>query len=160
MAGLPDGALMQRAAHGLAVVLATEPEDRRGRVYGGRVLVLVGPGNNGGDALYAAARLAGRGVAVTAVSVLGTPHPAGLAALRSAGGHLVDGIDPADLVRYDLAVDGVLGIGGRPGLPDHVTELVDQLDAAGVPVVAVDLPSGVVTDTGAVPGPAVRAAGR
>ena len=158
MAGLPDGALMQRAAHGLAGVLAHELGERRGRVYGSRVLVLVGPGNNGGDALYAAARLAGRGVAVTAVSVLGTPHPAGLAALRSAGGRLVDGIDPADLPRYDLAVDGVLGIGGRPGLPDHVTGLVEQLDEAGVPIVAVDLPSGVAADTGAVPGSAVRAA--
>jgi hydroxyethylthiazole kinase-like uncharacterized protein yjeF len=158
MADLPDGALMQRAAHGLAGVLATELGERRGRVYGARVLVLVGPGNNGGDALYAAARLAGRGVAVTAVALLGTPHRGGLAALRSAGGHLVDGVDPADLSRYDLAVDGVLGIGGRPGLPGHVSDLVEQLDEAGVRVVAVDLPSGVVTDTGAVPGPAVRAA--
>ncbi|MBK3575245.1 bifunctional ADP-dependent NAD(P)H-hydrate dehydratase/NAD(P)H-hydrate epimerase, partial [Streptomyces sp. MBT65] len=63
MARLPDGALMQRAAAGLAVACA----QLLGRVYGSRVVLLVGSGDNGGDALYAGARLAGRGAAVTAV---------------------------------------------------------------------------------------------
>ena len=162
MEHVPEGALMQRAAAGLAAVLAEELRARVGRAYGARVLVLVGPGNNGGDALWAGARLARRGVRVDAVPVLGTPHAEGLAALRAAGGRLVaspnDLGDPGEPGVYDLAVDGVLGIGGRPGLPDDVADLVTRLEEADVPVVAVDLPSGVAADTGAVPGAAVRAA--
>ncbi|MFG2395460.1 NAD(P)H-hydrate epimerase, partial [Streptomyces lavendulae] len=57
MARLPEGALMARAAAGLAAVCA----GLLGRVYGSRVVVLAGPGDNGGDALYAGARLARRG---------------------------------------------------------------------------------------------------
>ncbi|HEY0238556.1 MAG TPA: NAD(P)H-hydrate epimerase [Friedmanniella sp.] len=162
MQAVPEGALMQRAAAGLAVVVADELERRTGRVYGARVLVLVGPGNNGGDALWAGARLARRGVRVDAVGVLGTPHAEGLAALLAAGGRTVPNavlrdLDRDDLARYDLALDGILGIGGRPGLPDAAADLVARLDAADVGVVAVDLPSGVAADTGAVPGAAVRA---
>ena len=159
MEDVPEGALMQRAAAGLAAVVAGELVRRTGRLYGTRLLVLVGPGNNGGDALWAAARLARRGVRVDAVSVLGTPHAEGLAALLAAGGRQLDQAPPgpADLHRYDVALDGVLGIGGRPGLPDDVADLVAGLDVADVPVVAVDLPSGVACDTGAVPGAAVTA---
>ncbi|MFP5283067.1 MAG: NAD(P)H-hydrate epimerase, partial [Actinomycetes bacterium] len=90
MAEIGDDALMQRAAAGLAAMVARELDRVRGRVYGATVLVLVGPGNNGGDALYAGMRLARRGAAVTAVRCLGQPHPAGLAALRAAGGRVVD----------------------------------------------------------------------
>ena len=160
MQEVPEGALMQRAAAGLAVVVAEELGRRAGRRYGSRLLVLVGPGNNGGDALWAAARLARRGVRVDAVSVLGTPHAEGLAALLASGGRLLTAPprDDAALRTYDLALDGVLGIGGRPGLPAAVADLVARLDAARVPVVAVDLPSGVACDTGAVPGAAVTAA--
>ncbi len=160
MADGDDSALMQRAAHALAGVAATELHTRRGRVYGATVLIMVGPGNNGGDALYAGARLASRGAAVLAVRCLGTPHPGGLAALHSSGGRLVDLdhlLSRAGTDGWDLALDGVLGIGGRPGLPAPVARLVDLLARRGVPVVAVDLPSGVSSDTGAAPGQAVRA---
>jgi hydroxyethylthiazole kinase-like uncharacterized protein yjeF len=57
----------------------------------------------------------------------------------------------------DLVIDGILGIGGRPGLPDQVAQLVQSVLDRNVPIVAVDLPSGVAADTGAVPGAAVRA---
>jgi NAD(P)H-hydrate repair Nnr-like enzyme with NAD(P)H-hydrate epimerase domain len=60
MAMVPDGTLMQRAAAGLAAAVI----DLLGGAYGRRVLVLVGPGDNGGDALYAGARLARRGARV------------------------------------------------------------------------------------------------
>ena len=62
-----DATLMQRAAHGLSVSAADLLVRTRGAVYGARVLILVGPGNNGGDALYAGQRLARRGCAVIAV---------------------------------------------------------------------------------------------
>ena len=153
-----EDALMQRAAAGLAAVLVAELRRRAGRLYGTAVTVLVGPGNNGGDALFAGARLAARGVAVRAVACLGRPHAAGLAALLAAGGRVEDLPDDGRLVGpVTLVVDGVLGIGGRPGLPEPVARLTAAVQQAGWPVVAVDLPSGVDADTGAVPGPAFRA---
>ncbi|MER6448456.1 bifunctional ADP-dependent NAD(P)H-hydrate dehydratase/NAD(P)H-hydrate epimerase [Streptomyces venezuelae] len=153
MARLPEGALMQRAAAGLAAACAGLLRRARGGVYGARVVLLVGPGDNGGDALYAGARLARRGAGVTAVPM--DPermHPGGLAALRAAGGHLAGAVPQ----RADLVLDGLLGIGGRGGLRPAAAALAERIPQ-GVPVVAVDLPSGVDADTGEVAGPAVTA---
>jgi hydroxyethylthiazole kinase-like uncharacterized protein yjeF len=159
MAVVGDAALMQRAAHGLSVRSADLLARTRGTVYGARVVILVGPGNNGGDALYAGQRLARRGCAVTAVLALGQPHAAGLASLLAAGGRLVEGeaLGDQDLVGVDLVIDGVLGIGGRPGLPDRLAALAAAAEARSVPVVAVDLPSGVLADSGQAPSGSVRA---
>src|SRR3954470_16457024 len=82
MATLPEGTLMQRAAAGLAAVCA----GLLGQVYGSRVVVLAGSGDNGGDALYAGARLARRGARVEAVLAGSRTHEGGLAALIAAGG--------------------------------------------------------------------------
>ncbi|MGW7342160.1 NAD(P)H-hydrate dehydratase [Streptomyces sp. NPDC054854] len=153
MARLPEGTLMARAAAGLAVVCAGLLTRRRGRVYGSKVVLLVGPGDNGGDALYAGARLARRGAGVTAVPM--DPervHAGGLAALRAAGGRLAQAV-PA---RADLVVDGLLGIGGRGGLRPAAAALVERVPD-GALVVAADLPSGVDADTGETAGPAVTA---
>lgn len=141
--------LMRRAAAGVAAVARRELIMDRGRVYGAQVLILVGGGNNGGDALYAGAMLARRGARILAVSCLGTPHAGGRDALEQAGGRLVALPDLPDQ-SWDLAIDGILGIGGRPGLPEPVGELAGRLAGQGVPVIAVDLPSGVDTDSGAV----------
>ncbi|MER6851450.1 NAD(P)H-hydrate epimerase, partial [Streptomyces flaveolus] len=115
MARLPEGALMQRAAAGLAAACAELLGRVAGRVYGSRVVLLVGSGDNGGDALYAGARLARRGAGVTAVLL--TPeraHAGGLAAFRRAGGRVAADGDGERLVeRADLVVDGIVGIGGR-----------------------------------------------
>src|SRR2546423_4565936 len=111
MARLPEGALMQRAAAGLARGVAQLLEDEGG-VYGAHVLLLVGAGNNGGDALYAGARLARRGARVDALLL--NPeraHEGGLAALRQAGGAPVD--RPSSTV--DNLLDGIVGIGGEGG---------------------------------------------
>ncbi|MBA3783643.1 MAG: NAD(P)H-hydrate dehydratase [Nocardioides sp.] len=147
MATLPDGALMARAAAGLATALV----DHLGGTYGRRVLLLVGSGDNGGDALYAGARLARRGAQVSAVMVSDHAHPEGLAALTAAGGRVVD-VVPSDL---DVVVDAIVGIGGRPGLSQAAHHALEAV--AGVPVVAVDVPSGVDVDTGETPGPHVSA---
>ncbi|HEX3197342.1 MAG TPA: NAD(P)H-hydrate epimerase [Propionibacteriaceae bacterium] len=150
-------ALMQRAAAAVAASAADLLRSQSGGRYGRHVMIMVGAGNNGGDALFAGVRLARRGVRVTAIRCLGTPHAAGLAALIAAGGHLVDLDDHDPTVAYDLVIDGILGIGGRPGLPNPVARLVRSVEARAIPTIAVDLPSGVDADTGAAPGAAVRA---
>ncbi|MEX2288772.1 MAG: NAD(P)H-hydrate dehydratase [Mycobacteriales bacterium] len=173
MARLPAGALMQRAATGLAVACAT----RLGRVYGSPVVLLVGTGDNGADALWAGSMLARRGAVVTAVLVgapRAVPPRAGeppadarpgepradapaeprivaLQAFRTAGGRVVNRLPAAGLV-----VDGLVGIGGRGALRPAAAALAEAV--RGRDVVAVDLPSGVDADTGAVAGAAVRAA--
>lgn len=158
MARVAEGALMQRAAAGLAAVCA----DVLGRVYGARVVVLVGSGSNGGDALYAAARLLRRGAAATAVLLApDRAHAAGLAAFRAAGGRTVAASADADGVaaidRADLVLDGITGIGGKGGLRPEAAVLAEAAHRARAAVIAVDLPSGVDADTGEVQGPAVRA---
>jgi hydroxyethylthiazole kinase-like uncharacterized protein yjeF len=149
MARLPDGALMQRAATGLAYAVL----DLLGAAYGRRVLVLVGPGDNGGDALHAGALLARRGCAVDAWLLADRVHEAGLAALRAAGGRVVSAVDPGRAP--DVVVDGIVGIGGHPGLRPNAVAALDAV--RGVPLVAVDTPSGVDVDTGQLDGPHVRA---
>ncbi|MER6952857.1 NAD(P)H-hydrate dehydratase [Streptomyces sp. NPDC000618] len=155
MAGLPEGALMQRAAAGLAAACA----DLLGRVYGRRIVLLVGSGDNGGDALYAGARLARRGAGVTAVLLAPErTHAGGLAALRRAGGRTVAPGGADDVVRSaDLVLDGIVGIGGRGGLRPDAAALAELVAGSRAAVVAVDLPSGVDADTGEVHGSAIRA---
>ncbi|MFG2807140.1 NAD(P)H-hydrate dehydratase [Streptomyces massasporeus] len=155
MARLPEGALMQRAAAGLAAACA----DLLGRVYGSRVVLLVGSGDNGGDALYAGARLARRGAGVTAVLLAPErAHAAGLAALRRAGGRVAGAGDGEALVEgADLVVDGIVGIGGKGGLRPEAVPLAAAAGRSRGAVVAVDLPSGVDADSGEVHGHAVRA---
>jgi hydroxyethylthiazole kinase-like uncharacterized protein yjeF len=136
MATLPPDTLMQRAATGLAAACA----DYLGRTYGARVLVLAGSGDNGGDALWAGARLAARGAKVEAVLLSERAHADGLRALTSAGGRVVSEPGHADLV-----LDGIVGIGGWPGLRPQALETLIHVSA---PIVAVDVPSGIDVDTG------------
>ena len=151
MATLPGGVLMQRAAAGLAYAVL----DLLGNGYGRRVLLLVGSGDNGGDALFAGAMLARRGAVVEAVLLSADrTHPGGLAALRDAGGRVLGDIDLTH--RPDVVVDGIVGIGGRGPLREQAAEVIERL--RGVPLVAVDVPSGVNVDTGEVDGPHVEAA--
>lgn len=159
MKTLPEGALMQRAAAGLArrcVLLL----DDNGGVYGARVLLLIGSGDNGGDTLYAGAALARRGAQVRALLIKpDRVHLAALAALRQAGGFTVGELPQC----ADLVLDGIVGIGATGGLREPAITLVAGLaalkarDGGRPPVVAVDVPSGVAVDTGDVPGEAVTA---
>lgn len=152
LATLPDGALMQRAAVGLSHAII----EFLGGAYGRRVVLLVGSGDNGGDALWAGAHLARRGARVHAELLADQVHPAGLAALKAAGGTTSDGSDRTRAGSgVDVVVDGIVGIGGRPGLRENAQQALVRY--AGVPVVAVDVPSGVEVDTGRLPAPHVRA---
>jgi hydroxyethylthiazole kinase-like uncharacterized protein yjeF len=157
MAAVPEGALMQRAAAAIAVSAGSMLRDIVGRVSGSRVLLLVGSGDNGGDALYAGARLAGRGARVDAVLVADRHHEAGAAALVRAGGRLhgtADLVAAAELVAAaDLVIDGILGIGGRGALREPAATLAAVARETDSSVLAVDLPSGVDADTGVVADP-------
>ncbi|OBK29998.1 bifunctional ADP-dependent (S)-NAD(P)H-hydrate dehydratase/NAD(P)H-hydrate epimerase [Mycobacterium asiaticum] len=153
LASLPDGALMKRAAYGLATAILRELKDRTGGVAGRRICAVVGSGDNGGDALWAATFLRRRGAAADAILL--NPeraHRKGLAAFRKAGGRIVENVQPAT----DLIVDGVVGISGSGPLRANAAEVFEA--APTVPVVAVDIPSGIDVATGATSGPAVRAA--
>jgi hydroxyethylthiazole kinase-like uncharacterized protein yjeF len=156
LASLPDGALMKRAAFGLATKIIGELTARTGEVAGRRVCAVVGAGDNGGDALWAATFLRRRGVAADAILL--NPeraHRKGLAAFRKAGGRIVENV----LTATDLVIDGVVGISGSGPLRPAAAEVFAALKEAGdVPVVAVDIPSGIDVATGAITGPAVHAA--
>ncbi|MFJ2030372.1 NAD(P)H-hydrate dehydratase [Streptosporangium sp. NPDC087985] len=180
MARVPEGTLMDRAATGLAVVCART----LGQVYGSRVVLLVGGGDNGGDTLHAGARLASRGARVDAILAGARVHGAGLAALRRAGGRVTDlrgataseggpaaspgsvsggagpspGAAAGELIRAaDLVVDGLVGIGGAGALREPYATLAGLAGEAPGAVVAVDVPSGVDAGSGLVDGAAVRA---
>lgn len=163
MARLPAGALMARAAAGLAATCARLLRESGRPVYGARVALLVGSGDNGGDALFAAASLARRGARVDALLLApGRSHPDGLAALRAAGGRVRDAGEPDDAVRTllrgaDLVLDGIVGIGGTGALRAPAGELVAVARSGGAVMVAVDVPSGVDASTGRVAGAAVEA---
>jgi hydroxyethylthiazole kinase-like uncharacterized protein yjeF len=150
--GQGEDVLMNRAATGLATVCLALLD----HVYGARVVLLVGSGDNGGDALYAGAQLARRGARVDALLLNpDRAHARGLAAFRTAGGRVAS--DPAVLDRADLVLDGIVGIGGSGGLRPDAADLVQRAELGGGLIVAVDLPSGVDAETGEVAGAAVAA---
>ncbi len=155
LAAGPEGALMQRAATGLATVCT----GLLGGAYGRRIALLVGSGNNGGDALHAGALLARRGARVAALLLdPAHVHEAGLTALRRAGGHVLPAASADDRpARADLVLDGMVGIGARGGLRPGAADLAAAAaEGAGI-TVAVDVPSGVDASTGEVPGAAFEA---
>lgn len=153
MAQLPDGALMQRAAHGLALECVRILKDEREKVAGARVVLLIGSGDNGGDALFAGAELAARGVSVVAITLADKWHTDGAAALRAASGRLEQAESQRHInaiIEADLVLDGIVGIGGKGALRSPADQLAAAASASDAHVVAVDLPSGVDADTGAV----------
>lgn len=145
-ATLPPGTLMARAASGLAHHLSGIPA-------GELVLMLIGPGNNGGDALYAAVHLRDRGVRVDLCLLdPAKAHADGLAAALDAGAEIVD--EPTG---QGYCVDAVFGIGARPGLEGKAAGWAEWVDETGPIVFAVDVPSGVDVDGGTLPGTVIRA---
>ena len=160
--------LMERAGAGVVEAM----ERRFGTQLGMRVLVLCGPGNNGGDGFVAARHLKARGADVQAV-LLGDPSRvagdarANLERLAACDLVPIAVATEADLERvlasrdqWDFALDALLGTGAR-GLPEGIVaagvQALRSLDDAGTRVVAVDLPTGVNADTGTVARRAVRA---
>jgi len=158
-AGVP---LMQRAADGLAEVvheqLASSTIDPRAGGSAPRVLALVGAGNNGGDALWACARLAADGVPVAVLATSPRIHEEGRDAALTAGARLIEAaqLDEA-LDSVAVVVDGILGIGsaGRAALRGDARDAALRIRAhprfGALRVVACDQTSGVDADDGSVP---------
>lgn len=159
--------LMARAARALADAVTRETPP------GGRIAVFAGKGNNGADGLYAAAHLAREGRVVTVVTAFDAAADLGvtsaaLAAAIEVGARVVDGEDD-DAVRLaaeaQVWVDALTGIGMRPPARGRLGELLALLSrirasapAAQRPlVIAVDIPSGLGADSGAIPGPVLPA---
>lgn len=149
---LPPHTLMQRAGLATArLALAIAPHARN-------YWIACGPGNNGGDGLEAAMHLQQWGK-TPLVSWLGTPATAPADARASharavaAGVRFVDA-PPADC---DICVDALLGTGTSRAPEGRLADWIAHINTLGVPVLAVDLPSGLNADTGATPGPCVRA---
>ena len=146
---LESGELMQRAARGIARVTAGRMRERGART----VTALVGPGNNGADALYAVARLAKRGFETSAVCIDTTAsqvqtQAAELARQRGATVLAADSPEALTAIsRAEVVLDGITGIGGRPGLPPFARPWVDAIrDRAWV--ISVDTPSGQPVEGG------------
>ncbi len=155
MAALPPGTLMQRAGAAAARRAAELiPEPRRAAA----VLVLVGPGNNGGDALEVAHLLAQAGVEVTALLCApGATHsPDALQAMDRARQSAVQFGDPTvstiGQLEWTLVVDGLFGIGLARPITGKLRALVEAVNNLPCPVLALDLPSGLDADTGAIVG--------
>src|SRR6266568_3215895 len=154
-AASPNPTLMERAGAAAAEYARALCGDKTKDV-----LVVAGPGNNGGDALEVAAHLKRAFFRVAVVFAgerdkLPEDAQAALGKWEAAGGTHLDDI-PKD-PRFDLAVDGLFGIGLKRPLAGMHGALVERLNLLGVPILSLDIPSGINADTGAVMGCAVRA---
>jgi ADP-dependent NAD(P)H-hydrate dehydratase / NAD(P)H-hydrate epimerase len=161
LAQLPPGTLMRRAGE----AAARSALQLLGTAHG-KVLVLAGPGNNGGDALEAAWRLADAGMEVTVLPF--AAHAATSAeaqqALQRTRQSAVRFAEPDKFpiaaTAWNLVVDGLFGIGLKRPIDGDMRAAIEKVNAMRCPVLAIDVPSGLDADTGAVIGPdgvAVRA---
>jgi ADP-dependent NAD(P)H-hydrate dehydratase / NAD(P)H-hydrate epimerase len=161
--GISVDTLMENAGRSVAAVA----EGLAGGTYGMRAVVVAGKGNNGGDGLVAARYLARRGMGVAVLllepgETLREPASTNLERLRRRcpGVRIRPFSPPAlarELARADVVVDAIFGTGFR-GVPENASaEAIEAIAAAGAPVVAVDIPSGVNGESAAVEGAAVRA---
>ncbi len=155
--GIPGGVLMERAS----VEMYRAILEHFGSVTGRRVLVAAGGGNNGGDGFVIARELHRDGAGVTVVTVKDEYEgdaAVNLGILKNLDVRLVgrEAFDE-ELAHAELVVDALLGTGFEGEVRGDLKELIEGIDGSGLPVVAVDVPSGVNGSTGEVAGPAVRA---
>ncbi len=164
-AGIPTILLMEHAGRAVAQV-AHELLRSRG---GGRVLVVCGKGNNGGDGLCAARHLQNAGVPVRVMLLARDQDLSGdalsnLRIARAAGIEVDNVVGPVDtglravMGSYQLLVDAIFGTGFRGPAVGLPARAIEALNGSGVPVLSVDVPSGLEVDTGRIDGPCVRAA--
>lgn len=155
--GVPQETLMENAGRSAALILQ--------RLFPrGQVTALVGRGNNGGDALVLLRNLAAWGRPVTAVLVgereedEGLLHGWGIRTFLDADFQDSRALLDGELAAAEVLVDGVLGTGISGAPRERQARAIQAMNRAEAPVVALDIPSGVDADTGAIPGDAVAAA--
>lgn len=150
--GTSGFSLMRRA--GQAVALVAEAMAERGQI-----LVVAGRGNNGGDGFIAAAELAAKGRDVSVILLCDPATLKGDAALAAAEwkGPVLS-CDPAALGQPNLIIDALFGAGLNRPVKGDPYAMIEAMNASGVPILSVDLPSGINGDTGEVMGIAVEAA--
>jgi NAD(P)H-hydrate epimerase len=171
--GVPAHRLMEHAGTAVAAAVKAIAQDQ-GRWGSGPILVLVGPGNNGGDGLVAARRLARAGADVVVALVSSEARPTGPEAVRNwdrlDGDHRVTRVHAAvardvailgqGLEKVTVVVDALLGSGVRGELREPVRSgvaIARRARAVGIPVVAVDTPTAVDLSSGEPSEPAVAA---
>ena len=150
----PDAGLMERAGRAAATLARELLGDD-----GSAILVIAGPGNNGGDALVAARHLMAWWYKVTVLFTgerdqLPADAQAAFDAWTAAGGGYTRDIP---VQRFDLVLDGLFGIGLSKPLQGYHADLVEAINSLDAPVLALDIPSGLCADTGRVLGCAVQA---
>ncbi len=158
--GIPSLVLMERAS--LAVAACTE---KIAASLSGKetcICSVCGSGNNGGDGIAAARILFGRGYNVTIVLACQREKMSedGKRQLSIAEKMLVPVVNETDLRAYNIIIDALFGIGLSRDIQGHYAEWIQYMNEAGANgsrIIAVDMPSGIHTDTGAVMGTAVRA---
>jgi len=153
--GIAGSELMTRA--GTAAFRALRARMPRAR----RIAVICGPGNNGGDG-YVVARLAREAGLVPTVVTLGNPSvtsrdAAAMRACCEAAGVIVQAFDVSQLEHTDVIVDALLGIGLARPVQNEWRNAIEAINVSAAPVLAIDIPSGLHAESGAVMGAAVRA---
>ncbi|HUW51796.1 MAG TPA: NAD(P)H-hydrate dehydratase [Rhodanobacter sp.] len=152
--GISGEELMRRAASAALGSLRRHwPQVRQLRIY-------CGPGNNGGDGFLLAVLAREVGLQVELVALDARAHgDAALArsAWEAGGGHVQLWDAQCDLGETELHVDALYGIGLNRALEPSVAQLVEQINASGQPLLALDVPSGLNADSGHCPGAAIRA---
>lgn len=150
----PDELMISAASAVADVALAMVQQPPSDIVEEERILLLVGAGGNGGDALYAGAFLSEEGHHVDALLLGGDRvHESALACFSTLGGVVLK--ERPYAFNYRLVIDGIVGIGGHGGIDPDTARYVEHFYSAGVPVLAIDIPSGIDADTGALPEPAM-----
>lgn len=160
--GIPGIVLMENAA----AALMSEMEAFFGGISGLKVCIVCGKGNNGGDGLALARRLGIRGVDVCVVLLARFSEVSGdakinLDILRKSGIPIITNASRQDVLRLvsssDVVVDAMFGTGLSSPLAGRFAQAVEIINTSGLPVVSVDVPSGINADTGGVMGAAVAA---
>jgi len=155
--GTPGFTLMERAGRAVARAVISRARHR----YGLRVAVVCGKGNNGGDGFVVARVLHYQGAGVRCLLLAdASEYTADAAAhleIMMRAGVFAEPFDASRLEGCDVVVDAIFGTGFRGVAEGRPAQAIEAINAAGATVVAVDVPSGVAGETGAVEGPAVRA---
>lgn len=150
--GIPSVVLMENAARGLLKAVEKHFSEAK------RILVVAGKGNNGGDGLALARMLYLKGRKVDCYLALGEPKGDALLQLNILKNLNLEPLTKEpNLKDYDLIVDALFGTGFEPPIRGEVGELIKRMNESGVPILSIDIPSGLSANTGRVFKPSVRA---